>query len=61
MEYSDIFKEGTLLIVVDSNGAQLFNLPLGGISDRSQAWEEVYKTIMEGLPREAYEPTGFVK
>lgn len=53
---SDVFKEGTLLIVVDRNGVQLFSLPLGGLSDRSQAWEEVYKTIMEGLPVEAYKP-----
>ena len=53
----DIFKEGTLLIVVDRNGVQLFSLPLGGLSDRSQAWEEVYKTIIEGLPEEAYKPT----
>ena len=53
---SDGFKEGTLLTVVDRNGVQLFSLPLGGLSDRSQAWEEVYKTIMEGLPEEAYKP-----
>lgn len=53
---SDTFKEGTLLLVVDRNGVQLFSLPLGGLSDRSQAWEEVYKTIMEGLPDETYEP-----
>ena len=53
---SDVFKRGTTLLVVDKNGVQLFSLSLGGLSDRSQAWEEVYKTIMEGLPEEAYKP-----
>lgn len=54
---SDVFKEGTMLLVVDRNGVQLFSLLLGGMSVRCQAWEEVYKTIMEGLPDEAYKPT----
>lgn len=51
----DRIREGILLLVVDEDGVQLFNMPLGDYN----VWEfdaqrELGKMIAEGLPGEAY-------
>lgn len=54
----DRIKEGITLIIVDSNGVQLFSRELGDWN----AWDyesqrELGQSIAEGLPEEAYKPT----